>query len=93
MRSQDLADDPDYRTFKELDAEFGLPKGSAFKAFKALAGSLVEGSDFACCDRRAAPAQWQRLAGRVYPGTTNAVLLGARARLAIAAKLGERAHD
>lgn len=82
-----VVDDPALRTFRELDAEHGLAKGSAFKAFKALAAELVEGVDFHCCDRRDTAADWQRLASRVYPGTSNAVLLGPRARAAIAALL------
>jgi len=87
MVLEQVIDDPGYRTFKELDAELGLVKGSAFKAFKAFDAALVEGVDFHCCDRRERPADWQRLAARVYPGTSNAVLLGARAQRAIAARL------
>lgn len=87
MVFEHVVDDPDYRTFKELDAEHGLAKGSAFKAFKALGAELVEGVDFHCCDRRESPADWERLAARVYPGTSNAVLLGTRARRSIATRL------
>ena len=81
-----LIDDPGFKTFKELDLVHGLPKGSAFRAFKSLAGRLVEGQDFHCCDARVEGEAYDQLlaSGRVYAGTVNGVLLGPAAQAAIA---------
>lgn len=62
-------------TFRELDQRFGLPKGSAFRAFKRLA--LTEGRDFRLL--RAGPDSDEieelRRAGRIYAASVNVVLL------------------
>lgn len=62
-------------TFRELDQSFGLPKGSAFRAFKRLA--LTEGRDFRLL--RAGPDSDEiealRRAGRIYAASVNVVLL------------------
>lgn len=72
-------------TFREIDAALGLPKGSAFRAFKRLRETLAEGRDFQVLyhDADAARIEALRTAGRIYPGTVNAVLLssGAAARV------------
>lgn len=80
-----LPDDPDLRSFAELDRAANLPKGAHFRAFKRLAGQLREGMDFFCCDSREAPAVFARLvaSGRVYPGTVNAVLLSPAGQAAL----------
>lgn len=73
----DLLDDPSPRTFAELDRAAGVPKGSAFRAFKSLLPVMVEGRDFHCCDCRRDDdccAGWMA-SGRFYRGTVNAVLL------------------
>ncbi|MDA0823702.1 MAG: hypothetical protein O3C28_14985 [Proteobacteria bacterium] len=73
----DLLKELSPRTFAELDRSAGLPKGSAFRAFKATASLLVEGRDFYCCDSRTDSrhfAEWTA-SGRFYKGTVNAVLL------------------
>ena len=73
----ELLDDPAPRTFAELDRATGVPKGSAFRAFKTLLPVLVEGRDFHCCDCRLDDegcAGWLA-SGRFYRGTVNAVLL------------------
>ena len=84
-----LVDDPGFKTFKELDLAHGLPKGSAFRAFKCLADSLVEGRDFYCCDVRLEGDAYDQLSasGRVYAGTVNGVLLAPAAQAAIALRL------
>ena len=77
-------------TFKELDAACGVVKGSAFRAFKALADELHEGVDFHCHDARLAADTHAELlrAGRIYAGSLNAVLLAERAQILIAVRLG-----
>ena len=77
-------------TFKEIDVACGVAKGSAFRAFKALAEVLNEGVDFHCHDARLAADTHAALlkAGRIYAGTMNAVLLEERAQHLIAAHLG-----
>lgn len=76
-------------SFKELDRACGVVKGSAFRAFKALAAELTEGVDFYCYDARLAAQTHAELlhAGRIYAGTVNAVLLEARAQALITAHL------
>lgn len=80
-------DDPAYATFREMDSRHGRAKGDAFRAFKALGASLVEGRDFHCCDRRVDGERFDLLeaSGRLYRGTVNGVLLGPAAQAAIAA--------
>ena len=81
------------RTFKELDHEHGLAKGSAFKAFKALVASMIEGVDFHSCDSRAAPDDFAMLmaSGRLYPSTVNAVFLTLSGRTVISARMATAA--
>jgi hypothetical protein len=76
-------------TFKELDVACGVVKGSAFRAFKALAHELIEGVDFHCHDARQTAEEYGVLlrAGRIYPASVNAVLLEHRAQVLIAARL------
>jgi hypothetical protein len=76
-------------TFKEMDIACGVVKGSAFRAFKALADVLNEGADFHCHDARLAADTHAALlkAGRIYAGSMNAVLLEKRAQQLIAAHL------
>lgn len=83
----DFIHDRQFATFREMDQRHGRAKGDAFRAFKALGASLAEGQDFHCCDRRVDGEAFDLLAasGRLYPGTVNGVLLGARAQAAIAA--------
>ena len=81
--------DPSLLTFRELDRAHGRAKGEAFRAFKAIAGQLVEGQDFYCCDRRVDGEAFDLLetSGRLYAGTVNGVLLAPSAQAAIAAQL------
>lgn len=76
-------------TFKDLDIACGVVKGSAFRAFKALAAQLIEGVDFHCHDIRLAAEIHAELrhAGRIYAGSVNAVLLESRAQALITARL------
>lgn len=72
-------------TLRELDARLGLPKGSAFRAFKR--GAFAEGPDFRVLDatREAGNIDALRREGRIYRGSVNVVLLSpaAAARLAL----------
>ncbi|AXQ29185.1 hypothetical protein D0B54_11015 [Solimonas sp. K1W22B-7] len=66
------------RTFRELDERAGLPKGSAFRAFKRLEPGLHQGRDY--CLLRAGSgdeAKIEALRGenRVYRNSINIVLV------------------
>lgn len=73
------------KTFRELDEATGLPKGSAFRAFKRLEPGLREGQDF--CLLRAGSDDARigdlRRQDRVYRNSVNIVLVddGLAARL------------
>ncbi|MDE2148922.1 MAG: hypothetical protein KGJ55_03605 [Gammaproteobacteria bacterium] len=70
----------------ELDRAAGRPKGSAFRAFKALLPELRENRDFAVFDHRRADAARLHAAGRIYRSSVNPVLLApATARRLLAA--------
>ncbi len=89
MTPPDLLKDALPRTFADLDLATGLPKGSAFRAFKTLLPRLVEGRDFHCCDCRTADdccADWIA-SGRFYRGTVTAVLLADSGVAAVRAAL------
>ncbi|MFZ5532992.1 MAG: hypothetical protein ACOY5H_05590 [Pseudomonadota bacterium] len=76
-----------WHTLREIDEGLGLPKGSAFRAFKSLA--LVEEADFRVLHPDREPTAFQALhrAGRIYPGTQRALLLGDTARRQVEAIL------
>ncbi len=79
-------------TFKELDQAAGLPKGSAFRAFKSLA--LVQGRDFQVltpAGNAAAIAELKR-SGRVYASSITVVLLTAHGQQAVTAALSPQHH-
>jgi len=71
------ADYPGWLSLRELDAELGLDKGAAFRAFKRLLPLLVEERDFVVLDhqRHAAAAAALHAAGRLYRSSVNPVLL------------------
>lgn len=96
MRSlESLLSDPSFKTFRELDHRHACSKGMAFRAFKALGATLVEGQDFHCCDRRSDGDAFAVLeaSGRLYRGTVNGVLLAPSAQAAIAARLDNAGHS
>ena len=96
MRSlKGLLSDPSFKTFRELDGVHAGSKGTAFRAFKALGATLVEGQDFHCCDRRIDGDAFDLLeaSGRLYRGTVNGVLLAPSAQAAIAALLNCAGHS
>lgn len=67
-------------TFRELDDRNRWVKGTAFKRFKAVHRSLVEGVDFRHLDARQDGEEIDALrrTQRVYASTVNAVLLSVR---------------
>lgn len=78
-----------WRTLKELDAAAGLPKGSAFRAFKRLEPAWREGVQFRVLrpGRDDAEIGALRAAGRIYGASRVIVLLGDEAASAIGAAL------
>ena len=73
-----MSDYPATTTLAELDRISGLPKGSAFHAFKRLEGKLLEGKDFALLNAANDAVSIKKLKaeGRVYASSVNVVLLG-----------------
>ena len=90
-----------WRTLKELDADAGLPKGSAFRAFKRLEPDLREGDDFRVLRPGADDAEIAALrgAGRLYGASRVAILLEVETARAVRAALasefiaGHRARE
>lgn len=84
-----LLSDAGFATLREIDIATGCAKGSAFRAFKALAERLVEGEHFHCCDSRDDTDGFALVvaSGRVYPGTVNAVFLRADAQSLVRERL------
>lgn len=78
-------------SMRELDVAAGLPKGTAFRAFKRLLGSLEEGRDFVVLDPQVAQALVAALidSDRLYRSSVHPVLLApaaaAQVRMAMAA--------
>ena len=68
-------------SFRDLDAAAGLPKGNAFRAFKALDPPLREQIDFIglVAARDADRIAALRDAGRIYRSSRNVVLMTAAA--------------
>ncbi|MDR3416560.1 MAG: hypothetical protein P4L83_10270 [Nevskia sp.] len=64
-------------SLRELDAELGAIKGTAFRAFKRLLPRLEEERDFVVLDhtRHAALAAHLHAQGRLYRSSVNPVLL------------------
>ena len=64
-------------TLREIDERHGLSKGSAFRAFKRLLGTLRENVDFTLLPARSAGSEIERLrvAGRIYRSSVNVVVL------------------
>ena len=80
---------PEWHTLKELDVAAGLPKGSAFRAFKRLEPTLREGSQFRVLrpGRDDAEIGALRAAGRVYGASRVVVLLADATARALRAAL------
>lgn len=67
----------DWTTLRELERELGLPKGSAFRAFRGIEPDLLEGVDFLLLrheeDRASIAALREQQ--RIHAGSVNVVLL------------------
>lgn len=76
-------------SLRELDHAAGLPKGSAFRAFKQLLPELVEERDFVVVDhaRHAALGAALHAAQRVYRSSVNPLLLSPATAAALGATL------
>lgn len=83
----------EWHTFRDIDHHLGLPKGSAFRAFKRLRPRLREDEDFRVLEAGpdAQKIATLRQAGRIYAASINVVLLGTAARTRIEAELGPAA--
>ena len=77
-------------TLREIDECHGLPKGSAFRAFKRLRGSLREDVDFTLLPAQSARSEIERLraAGRIYRSSVNVVVLTESGVERVRAELG-----
>lgn len=77
-------------TLREIDEACGLPKGSAFRAFKRLLPGLAEGRDFLWLEAEAHAETIAALKqqGRLYPTTVNALLFSAAGRRRLLVHLG-----
>lgn len=64
-------------TLREVDQRLGLPKGSAFRAFKRQCAMLRENIDFTVLTARTHTEEIERLraAGRIYRSSINVVVL------------------
>lgn len=77
-----------WRSLRELDEAAGVPKGTAFRAFKAALPTLTEGRDFIVLDHQihAALAAALHSQGRLYRSSVHPVLL----EPAVAERLAQR---
>ena len=77
-------------TLREIDERHGLPKGSAFRAFKRLRGALREDVDFTLLSAPSARSEIERLrrAGRIYRSSVNVVVLAESGVALVRAALG-----
>ena len=83
---------PGWLSLRELDAELGLDKGSAFRAFKRLLPQLVEERDFVVLDhaRHAALAAQLHAQDRLYRSSVNPLLVAPQAAQRLREALARR---
>ena len=64
-------------TLREVDLRLGLPKGSAFRAFKRQQAMLRENIDFIVLPARTENTEIERLraSGRIYRSSVNVIIL------------------
>ena len=89
-RREGLAVTAEGYTLREIDECHGLPKGSAFRAFKRLRESLREDADFRLLPAQTARPEIERLraAGRIYRSSVNVVVLTESGFERVRAELG-----
>ena len=75
-----------WRTLRELDAQAGARKGTAFRAFKQLSAGWVEGRDYRVLapERDGAEFDALRAQGRLYGSSRVAILIEAAASVQLA---------
>ena len=75
-----------WRTLRELDAQAGVPKGTAFRAFKRLSPRWAEGRDYRVLSpaEDAAAIEALRAERRLYAASRVAILVSADAARRIA---------
>jgi hypothetical protein len=85
-----MSDYPDWVGLREIDRRAGTGKGTAFRAFKALAPNLIEGTDYRVLDphRDREVIDTLRHAGRIYASSVRVVLLAPAAALRLTEVLG-----
>ncbi len=87
---------PDWVSLREIDGRAGAVKGTAFRAFKRLAPTLVDGRDYRLLDAEGHGADIAVLkaAGRIYDSSVNVLLLSpAIAERVLAAMQGSPPRD
>lgn len=92
--SSGTSDYSGWLSMRELDEAAGLPKGSAFRAFKAVADRLAEGSDYLVLDQRHAEglAASANLRQRLYRSSIAPVLISADAAALVRSAMGVNAR-
>lgn len=82
MNQSNFGDVSNFSSFREVDESQQQTKGWAFKRFKALEDSLLEGDDYIWLEHQthAAEIEALRAAGRIYQSTVNLVLLSPRGK-------------
>ncbi|HEY0974566.1 MAG TPA: hypothetical protein VGE57_08740 [Solimonas sp.] len=80
---------PEHVTLREIDTLTGRAKGTAFRAFKALASTLREGVDFHVLNESQPEAlSALRRQGRLYSSSVRAILLSPAAARRVADATG-----
>lgn len=87
--TDEVINHPDWVSLRSLDLAAGLPKGSAFRAFKQLADELIEGQDFRVLHHQhdaTEIAQLRQTQG-IYSNSVNVLLLSPAAAQRVATAL------
>ncbi|MGM0552707.1 MAG: hypothetical protein ACQETK_02700 [Pseudomonadota bacterium] len=82
-------------SLRQIDQWNGVPKGTAFRLFKARKDQMVEGRDFFHIPEGAHPALTEglRVDGRIYPTTVHVLLLTAGACAQMHEEWRARTHN
>ena len=82
----------DWRTLREIDAQAGAPKGTAFRAFKRLSPGWIEERDYRVLspDTDSGAIDALRVAGRLYAASRVAILIAPGAARQVAQFIASR---
>jgi hypothetical protein len=82
----------EWRTLRELDAQAGVAKGTAFRAFKRLSPDWAEARDYRVLspDTQSGAIEALRAAGRLYGASRVAILLSPGAAQQVAQFIASR---